>query len=710
MNKDLIIAPKAALNDPFEYLKGLKGKSVTKRTRLDQFPSDLPKTLDYDKEINIASMIMDAIEDTTLVPKDIKIDDSDIPQATNFYQWTTDDRFAGTVMVPFLEQLIWGVIVFAEFCTRCSDLNWLYNTHRVDDSLLKFERKVAMLEYGVCPHCKRTRSQMVKDGEMNYYQELAVNAGQRSGKSAAVGGMLAPYLTHRMLKLQKPSAVYSVAASTVLHGTFVALTYAQAKETLWEFFYGTLVESQWFCDYHALLGFYSEKYGQQLMKFNDTFVQYRARGLLIYPSGPDKRVLRGRTRFLASVDELGWMDNAADSQKIKTSAREVYDALDQSLLTVRGAADRLINSGFNDIPQGYAFNVSSPASQSDKICELVRIAATSNTIYGIHRPTWEVNPSLPRNCKAIEDAFKKDPMKAERNLGANPPMSANPYISNKEWIENALGEYPNRIKLVDCVLNKEMQDRATKWATIDVIGHGKKASILALDAGYSSNSFGGVVGYITSDNLITVSLLFEIMPDPGVPLNYTMIYNSILIEVVEKYNVKLVLADRWNSLKILSDLEIACRIASDQYSLKYKDIGLTRSYLESKSLTLPRFSKGTASVDAAVDMSSSGYPKCYKNKPVEHLALQILTVQDNGTTVTKGDSYTDDLWRALCLLVWGLTNEKYKQFLQAPDLEPGKTRPNAIAVSRLSSGGGNSLGIGSSMSFGGTLGVIKKGK
>ena len=30
-------------------------------------------------------------------------------------------------------------------------------------------------------------------------------------------------------------------------------------------------------------------------------------------AGPDKRVLRGRTRFLAAMDELGWFPNGADA-------------------------------------------------------------------------------------------------------------------------------------------------------------------------------------------------------------------------------------------------------------------------------------------------------------------------------------------------------------------------------------------------------------
>lgn len=706
--------------DPFSFLTSLKNSGSPSRG--DDFD---PETLGNGKamragtafdesmltrEVDIASMVRGVLDENALVPKDVKIDDGDMPLAKNFYEWVTLDKYAGTVMTPFLEQLIWGIIVYGEWCPRCSDNTFLFETHKADDTFATFEKKVCLLEHGVCPSCKARKSEMVKSGEMPFYQELAVNAGQRSGKSAATGGMLTPYLTHRVLKMQKPNDVYGIAGSTMLHGTFVALTYAQAKETLWEFYYGTLCESEWFKEYHGMLRFYEERYGQQLLKFNDTFVVYRPRSLMFYPAGPDKRVLRGRTRIFSGIDEIGWFDNAADSKKVKTSAREVYTALDRSLLTVRGAADRLINAGFDNILTGYAMNVSSPSSQRDKICELVRQAQDSDTMYGIHRPTWEVNPTLPRTSKVIVSEYQKNHLDAERDYGANPPLSANPYITNHEWIENALSNRPNKIKLRDKVKNKKQIGKATKWSEIEKIGKQRKATLLAIDAGYSNNSFACSVGHMSDEGNVVVDLVFEIIPEPGIPLNYTMINEEVLEEVMDMYNVQVVLADRWNSIKILQDIEVNMDILTEQYSLKYKDIGLTKSYLESGSLSLPRLSSKKGTVKGAMDFDADGYPICYKNKPVEHLVLQILTVQDNGTQVNKGDGLTDDLWRAMCLMVWGLTSERYDEYLnqEAPE-EDERFRPQAFAVSKLGSGGGRSLG-GGSQSFNGQLGVLKRGR
>jgi hypothetical protein len=43
------------------------------------------------------------------------------------------------------------------------------------------------------------------------------------------------------------------------------------------------------------------------------------------------------------------------------------------------------------------------------------------------------------------------------------------------------------------------------------------------------------------------------------------------------------------------------------------------------------------------------YRKELANMPMSHLALQMYTVRDTGTSVVKGDKYTDDMFRCLVL-------------------------------------------------------------
>lgn len=43
--------------------------------------------------------------------------------------------------------------------------------------------------------------------------------------------------------------------------------------------------------------------------------------------------------------------------------------------------------------------------------------------------------------------------------------------------------------------------------------------------------------------------------------------------------------------------------------------------------------------------------------------LQFATVQDSGGQVLKGTGYTDDLWRALCLMCWGFESTEFEEEL-----------------------------------------------
>lgn len=88
------------------------------------------------------------------------------------------------------------------------------------------------------------------------------------------------------------------------------------------------------CGYHDLLTDAGNRSGEELFKLNDTFYLNRARNLRIQPIGPDRKKLRGRTNFLAGVDELGLFDSADNSNKVKMNADEVYKSLSNGLRTL----------------------------------------------------------------------------------------------------------------------------------------------------------------------------------------------------------------------------------------------------------------------------------------------------------------------------------------------------------------------------------------
>jgi intein/homing endonuclease len=203
-----------------------------------------------------------------------------------------------------------------------------------------------------------------------------------SGKSALMA-LMATHTLHRYMKLQNAPLVLGLAKNSTLHGVFIATTFAQAKDALFDPINDLIHDSKFFQDYHKMLDHYGRKHGEELYKFKETIISYKPRSLVIYPSVPNKRTLRGRTLFLGSEDEIGWFDTNKGTA-IKLNADEIYIAMKRSFLTVRSAVRNLRRKGKYNIPEPLFGNISSPSSRFDKICRLVEEAKHSKTIYAYH--------------------------------------------------------------------------------------------------------------------------------------------------------------------------------------------------------------------------------------------------------------------------------------------------------------------------------------
>ena len=166
-----------------------------------------------------------------------------------------------------------------------------------------------------------------------------------SGKSAFFN-LLVPYLTHKWLKVEKPVETLGLMSSSILIGTCTALTWAKAQELLYEPISNAIENSRWFQQYFQLLDDYEERTGIELYKFKDTFLSFSHKNLILNTSGPNKRTLRGSTRWLSITDEIGWFPHGDDNdERERASANEVYVSLDRSLKTVRKTGRKLLQSG-----------------------------------------------------------------------------------------------------------------------------------------------------------------------------------------------------------------------------------------------------------------------------------------------------------------------------------------------------------------------------
>ena len=511
--------------------------------------------------------------------------------------------------------------------------------------------------------------------------------------SALLGNMIAPYLLHRWLKTTRPQETLGLLRSMPLVGTLCAQTFAKAQELLFQPFRDVITTSHWFIEYHKVLDHYQEKHGYPLFKLGANALRYDHKGLFFHPSGPNKRTLRGPTRVLSMLDEIGWFAQGEDKEHLeKASANEVYKSLGNSLLTVQSKARRLIASGIDNFPMAVACNISSPSSHFDKAMSLVRTYKDSDRVLVAQMATWEFNPDFSKSDFAKE--YQDDPIKAERDFGANPPIAASPWMTDMDNVRRSLRKARQKFQY-EYRHKKNSSGQRQRYAGITRMKRRKMETraVLGLDAGHSFNSFGlslttPVVSYKEDYEMglelpFTVDgaeahLIAEVAPEKAssTVVNHTLLAKNFIYPVIEEFDVGLVVADRWQSIKMLTDIEEEFGIPTLQYTMKGDDFNLILNFFkdeECHGVSLPGMEMD---YDDLFKMDMFDYPDCFKYKPMSHLAYQFMVSNVDAKGVAqKGVDATDDLLRALCIgLSMTLNGENIEAYdlLEEPDVDPIK--------------------------------------
>lgn len=359
---------------------------------------------------------------------------------------------------------------------------------------------------------------------------------------------------------------------------------------------------------------------------------------------------------------------------IKINADEVHIALNRSLLTLRSASRRLHEEGYYDIPQPLFCNVSSPFSITDKICSLVEDAKRPNSpIYAFHYSSYKMNPTLTREDTRAER--EADYTKYKRDYLAIPPMAANVFISSKSVIRSSFD--PDLENLLDVTqrMVKTRTGRHMLTAEFEINDKHPRIDapkILALDAGFSFNSFAGaLVGIEESaenpnDYVFVTDALFEIIPEKEVPIDFSMLYSDLILPIIEQLGVVAVYADRWQSLKLLQDIisDTDEEVDAKTYSPTYGDFLQYRNHLTKGSIVLP--TPEIEKFSTIMHFATRNYPHAFKGKPISHMVMQMMTVNDVfGKTIMKGDKLTDDLFRAHVLAVSAADDPEMIELLKA---------------------------------------------
>lgn len=641
----------------------------------------------------IMRLMLEAEDPDTGIIRDLKIDDRDLYSAKNFYDYcyNVQGRDANP---PWIVQMWILIVLLAEFCPVCSNKRWLnleWFVNKVDKRRpgAEITEGFQLLHNGKCPKCNRHKYELIKDHGLRNYTELVAVLGQRSGKSVGLAAALAGYQLHRFLKFPKLAdlAPNAMQKSTELTGTFVSLTTGRAIALLWTPFLNVVNESAWFNEYFRMLDYNSNRYGYELYKRKELFLKFTHKGIRLYPTGPRGKTLRGDTRILGLIDELGLFplpsgNDEEDEQREIANADEAHKSLTNSLVTAVSIHNQLLKQGLN-CPPALMIGVSSPMSERDKVMRRLgesRTPTGEKFILGVNLPTWNVNPTIDRDSPIIEMAYASNPAKAERDFGAKPPRVSSTFMTAQQ--------VPSHMW---CVKQTHTYDYVYGAGGLSVrvskVYTPKNPVAIFVDAGFSNNSFSLIaISFDRLSQAISVCTAIEVMPHDGFTINFAKIYDDCIRVVAKDLNAVVLMADQWQSLDLLSRAQQDAGLnpqgkhilKSKKYSPKRKDFEALRSMITNGTFKFPYLEPSVYTHT----ISSYTETREMNRKPAQHLLQQFVTVRDPGGTAcpTKGEGFTDDLFRCLVLAVKIFEPVVLERLMDATLTTSGQSKENPKPV------------------------------
>lgn len=633
-------------------------------------------------------------------------EDDDFPEAPNAVDWLISPKYLN--VKPFPKQLEDAIHLFSAACYHCSDAPYLANIP-VDAKLQEILERTQLMKHGRCPRCKRLVTEMRHEwclDPKNTFEgriksqppnDCVLLEGQRSGKSVKTG-MFSTYVLHRILKLSNPSRWFGLMRDVGgIFGTFASVTLGQAKKNLWMPFTDFVTNSPWFKKYHAFLKEKGEELGEELFTWRDTFFLYRHKRVGLSPAVADQRSLRGDTRFLYALDELGWMITAgsirsggAVVKNVRIDGHGTARALDRSLTTLRmAAAKRRRNKpgerASQNTPDAFSFNISSPSSITDPMMQRFNKSVTNKRAYFIRRCTWASNPNVTEEDLRVQESDKSE-AEFKCDFECIPPFSDCPWWDKETALLDLCGRNKGQ-ELWSTRINNETDNGGKTWIWAELVGcHSDRQTprCLAFDTGSTNNSFSWAMGrYDKSADIVIVEGLGEVAADKQQTIHFGKMWEHVIKVLVERFRCLNVVWDRWESTRYVADLRTIYGTKAEQVTATYQDGRLLKADMNNGRIFLP---KGEALL---ADLPIGNFPML-STTPKSHLLFQIMTARDQNGLPVKPDNGTDDNLRAVLLLHATL-------------------KANADEYGRGQWSGGRTVGLGSRRGQGGSRTITGQG-
>jgi hypothetical protein len=176
---------------------------------------------------------------------------------------------------------------------------------------------------------------------------------------------------------------------------------------------------------------------------------------------------------------------------------------------------------------------------------------------------------------------------------------------------------------------------------------------VTVDTGEVSNSFGLCVSrYYSEQQGLAFEEFIEVAPSENAIVDLAWCYNELVIPLVQSFNIKHVVYDRWESGYAVSDLRTNHDIDAQKYSLRFKDFDTFKNDLLGSRIWLPKPEKDP---DELLQHDSLAWRANY---PRANFQAQITTVNQFNRKITKPDYGNDDLFRTAVLAHYIIMNNK----------------------------------------------------
>lgn len=478
-----------------------------------------------------------------------------------------------------------------------------------------------------------------------------------SGKSKFIG-LASAYLLHRFLKISNPLRFFRQPTGELLTGTFSALDAEQAKKNLWNPFKGFIDSSPWFNQYHSFLKEKQKELHFDLFHERATFLQYNHKQIHFHYLGSIDRKMRGPTRILGSIDELGWFRSDEDRSMQIQSADNVYAAISNSLATMRMKFRKIWSPENYDAPMPLMLNASSPSGAKDKIMRLLQASQNSKKMLAYNQPSWEWNPDY--TYESLREEFSQmDDRDFARDFGAEPPLESKPFIAEQRAIERiATGSWLENLSAVNVREEDNLGDTFKSARAVIKNTDRNVPRLMSFDLGHTKNALGFCLFSISPDFKTKLDFILQLVPEKNVSINFVYFFDNFVLPVVEAFNIKYAFYDRWQSLDQVQRLRDK-GVDAQVYSMKYADLESVRGSIITQGIIIPQLKD---SLDSYVKEFIQT-DVLYLEDTIGLLALQLLTMRDLGHKMTKPLLGNDDLGRAFCLGAFMMSQNKIKESL-----------------------------------------------